>query len=50
MKFFKYFFSNNVFEIALLVWSALTAIYLMIRPADKPAALKEIEEMEKNRV
>jgi hypothetical protein len=39
MKFFSYFFANNVFEYALLVWSALCAFYLIIKPSDKPEVL-----------
>jgi len=43
MKFFKYFYTNNVFPIALLVWSAVSAVCLCICPADKPKILQEIE-------
>ncbi|CAD8143814.1 unnamed protein product [Paramecium octaurelia] len=47
LRFFTYLYSNNVFEIILLVWSVLTMIYLLIRRSDKPKILKEIEEMQK---
>ena len=36
MRFFTYFYANNVFEIALLVWAALTTIYLLVKRSDKP--------------
>ena len=39
LKFFNYFFAFNVFEHMLLIWSALTALYLIIRPNDKPEVL-----------
>ncbi|CEL97760.1 unnamed protein product [Vitrella brassicaformis CCMP3155] len=37
LKFFKYFFANNVFIYILLAWSLVTMIYLLMRPRDTPA-------------
>ena len=41
MKFFSYFFANNVFEYAILVWSFLSAMYFIIKPSDKPDVIKK---------
>lgn len=45
MKFFRYFFANNVFVIALLVLALLAAVYLSCRPMDSPVSAKNIKEM-----
>lgn len=49
LRFFTYFYKNNVFEIIILVWAVLTTIYLCFKPSDKPAILKQIEELEKQK-
>lgn len=55
MRFFTYFYANNVFEIALIAWSILTTMYLCFKRTDKPEVfialiikiLKRIEELQK---
>ncbi|CAM9149336.1 unnamed protein product [Pylaiella littoralis] len=44
MRFFKYFFENNVFIIAFLALALLSAIYLSWRPVDSPVSAKNIQE------
>ncbi|KAM3141438.1 hypothetical protein pb186bvf_006556 [Paramecium bursaria] len=43
LSFFTWFFSNNVFEITLLTWSAVVLIYLIVRPPQKSQALIDLE-------
>jgi len=43
MKFFTYFYANNVFPIMLLCWSAVATVCICICPSDKPKILEEIE-------
>eukprot|EP00752_Nemacystus_decipiens_P006149 g5547.t1 len=44
VRFFRYFFANNVFVIALLALALLSAIYLSCRPVDSPVSAKNIQE------
>ncbi|CAM9149253.1 unnamed protein product [Pylaiella littoralis] len=44
MRFFRYFFENNVFIIAFLALALLSAIYLSCRPVDSPVSAKNIQE------
>eukprot|EP00743_Colponemidia_sp_Colp-15_P002666 GILK01002888.1.p1 GENE.GILK01002888.1~~GILK01002888.1.p1 ORF type:complete len:501 (-),score=80.08 GILK01002888.1:109-1611(-) len=37
LTFFKIFWAENIFLYMFLVWALLTALYLAIKPADKPA-------------
>lgn len=49
LKFFIYFFSNNVFIIMMLCFSALTAIFLCICPTNKADAIeKELDRIAKS--
>ncbi|EGR30777.1 lmbr1-like conserved region family protein, putative [Ichthyophthirius multifiliis] len=50
LRFFKYFYNDNVFEYAIVVWSVLTCLYLIIRTSDKPKQLQEIEELRKQKI
>lgn len=34
LQFFRYFYENNVFEIMLVVWAGLTAIFLCFKNRD----------------
>lgn len=45
MRFYSWFYKNDVFQITLLVWSGLVALYLIIKPIDKPQGLKEIDAL-----
>jgi LMBR1 domain-containing protein 1 len=38
LEFFRYFYDNNVFEYMLFIWAILSAIYLMCKNKDSPAA------------
>jgi len=40
MKFFRYFFENNVFIYTLLIWFLLTLIYLFAKPKDQSGVIK----------
>eukprot|EP00904_Undaria_pinnatifida_P004533 jgi/Undpi1/14080/HiC_scaffold_9.g03731.m1 len=44
IRFFKYFFANNVFIIALLLLSLCSVLYLSCRPVDSPVSAKNIQE------
>ncbi|KAL4484994.1 hypothetical protein ABPG74_020171 [Tetrahymena malaccensis] len=44
LEFYKYFYTNNVFEIALLAWSGLSAFYFIYKSQEKPKLLLEIEQ------
>jgi uncharacterized membrane protein len=44
LEFFSYFFENLVFEYALLIWSAVVTLYLIIKPSDKPRLLAMLEQ------
>ncbi|CAM9397868.1 unnamed protein product [Heterosigma akashiwo] len=51
MKFFNYFFANNVFVIILLVLAGLSTVYLILRPQDRPASPDEIKStVQKNMI
>mmetsp|Transcript_1037 Transcript_1037/g.1335 ORF Transcript_1037/g.1335 Transcript_1037/m.1335 type:complete len:528 (-) Transcript_1037:161-1744(-) len=43
MKFFNYFWANDVFVIILVILTFLSAIYLVFRPYDRPASPDEIK-------
>ena len=42
LRFFKYFFESKAFVYALLIWTPLVAIYVVIRGVQKPDLLKRI--------
>ncbi|CAM9758325.1 unnamed protein product [Scytosiphon promiscuus] len=44
VRFFTYFFANNVFIYALLLIALLSAIYLSRKPTDSPVSAKNIQE------
>ncbi|CAD8181779.1 unnamed protein product [Paramecium octaurelia] len=44
LYFFTWFFDYNVFVIALLSWTGIVLIYLLVRKPPKPYALVEIEK------
>lgn len=43
LEFFRYFYDNNVFEIMLVVWAGLTAIYLCMKNKEKPKTLDKFD-------
>ncbi len=43
MTFYKYFYDKNVFLIALVVWSFIALIYMLVTINKKPSYLKAIE-------
>jgi len=45
MKFYSAFYHNNVFPIALIIWTFLTFIYLLFTCNSKPAYMKEIDKI-----
>lgn len=45
MKFYSAFYQNNVFSIALIIWTFLTFIYMLITCNKKPPYMKEIERI-----
>jgi len=47
MRFYEWFYENNVFEIAFLVWSGLSLFCLCICGRDKPQELKKIEQLKR---
>ncbi|CBJ30937.1 conserved unknown protein [Ectocarpus siliculosus] len=44
VRFFRYFFENNVFIIALLILTVFSGIYLSCRPVDSPVSAQNIQE------
>lgn len=50
LRFYSAFYQNNVFSIALIIWTFLTLIYLMITCNKKPAYMKDIEKIRKHNV
>jgi len=40
LRFFTWFYDNSVFEYGILIWSFLTMMFLLIRPNQKPKALR----------
>lgn len=42
LKFFKYFYLNNVFIFALIIMSGLTAVWMMMRPNNKAAKVESL--------
>ncbi|CAM9476919.1 unnamed protein product [Ectocarpus sp. 13 AM-2016] len=44
VRFFRYFFENNVFIIALLILAVFSGIYLSCRPVDSPVSAQNIQE------
>lgn len=45
MKFYSAFYSNNVFPIALIIWTFLSLFYLVCTCNKKPAYMREIERI-----
>jgi hypothetical protein len=45
MTSYKYFYDNNVFMIAFVVWSLIALIYMLVTINKKPSYLKEIEKI-----
>jgi LMBR1 domain-containing protein 1 len=37
MNFYKFFYDNNVFTIALVIWTFITLIYMLVTINKKPA-------------
>lgn len=40
MRFYELFYKNNVFPIALVAWSIITLVYMLITCNKKPAYMK----------
>ena len=51
LEFFKYFYENNVFEYALLIWTLLTTLYLSCKSRDTSKKLSKFDmEFEKEKM
>lgn len=50
MKFYSAFYQNNVFPIALIIWTFLSLIYMIITCNKKPAYMKEIERIRNHKL
>jgi len=47
LKFYNFFYKNDIFEIAFLVWSFLGLIFLFFCGYNQPQELKQIEKLKK---
>jgi len=47
LKFYNWFYKNNVFEIAFLVWSGLCLLYLLACGRKKPKQLQELDKLKR---
>lgn len=45
ITFYKYFYDKNVFTIALVIWTFIALIYMLLTINKKPSYLKEIENI-----
>ena len=51
LMFFTYFYDNNVFEYALLIWSILSGMYLCCKSKDSSKKLTKFDmEFEKEKI
>ena len=51
LEFFKYFYENNVFEYALLIWTLVTTLYLSCKSRDTSKKLSKFDmEFEKEKM
>eukprot|EP01015_Nassula_variabilis_P016371 TRINITY_DN2509_c0_g2_i1.p3 TRINITY_DN2509_c0_g2~~TRINITY_DN2509_c0_g2_i1.p3 ORF type:complete len:101 (-),score=6.10 TRINITY_DN2509_c0_g2_i1:100-402(-) len=44
MKFFRFFFDNQIFEYALFIWSIICGLYLLLRPREQINVEKEVDK------
>lgn len=45
MKFYSIFYQKNIFPIALIIWSGLTFIYMIVTCNKKPAYMQDLERI-----
>ena len=47
MNFYKFFYDNNVFTIALVIWTFISLIYMLVTINKKPAYMQSIAKIAK---